>query len=80
MQILGTSQQPHAGQKADEPEIVIAVQMRNENVIDLAAADLVFGHLHLGTFAAIDKEDLILHGDHLGGRVTIKSRQSRVIA
>src|ERR1700753_3430629 len=72
-ELLGSAEQPHAGEQTDQPEVVIAMQMGDEDMIDLAAADLVFGHLHLGSFPAIDKKDLILHRDDLRGGVTIES-------
>ena len=80
MKILRASQQAHAGQQANQPEVMIAVQMGNEDIIDLTATDLVFGHLHLGALAAVDKKNLILHRDHLGRRMTIKSRESGIVA
>ena len=53
--------------------------MGNKDVIDLAAPDLVFGHLHLGAFAAVDEEDMVFHGDDLGRGVTVEGGQSGVI-
>ena len=43
-------------------------------MIDLAAADLVFSHLHLRALAAVDQEYLFFHRDDLGGRMSVKSR------
>ena len=74
MKFLGTAKQAHAGQEADQPEIVVTVQMGNKDVVDLTAADLVFGHLHLGAFAAVKEKELVFHRDHLCGGMTIKSR------
>ena len=74
MKLLCTAEQAHAGQEADQPEIVVTVQMGNKDVVDLTAADLVFGHLHLGPFAAVNQKDLVFHGDDLCSRMTIKSR------
>jgi len=74
MELLRSAEQAHTGQEADQPKVVITVQMGNEDMVDLTAADLVFGHLHLGAFAAIDQKDLVFHGDDLRGRMTIKSR------
>lgn len=79
VQILGSAEQPHTGEEADEPEIMVTMKMGDKNVIDLAAADLVFGHLHLGTFAAVDQKDLVFHGDNLGRGMTVKGGQSGVI-
>ena len=61
MQILRTVEQAHTGKQTNEPEIMIAVQMRNENVIYFTALYLVFGKLHLSSFAAINQKTL-LHG------------------
>src|ERR1700761_4728503 len=80
MKILRTSQQTHAGQQPDQPEVMIAVKVGNEDIIDLTTADLVFGHLHLGALATVDQEDLVLHSDHLGSRMTIKSREGGIVA
>ena len=74
VQVLRSAKEAHTGEKADQPKVVVAVQMGNKDMVDLAAADLVFGHLHLGPFAAIDQKDVIFHGDDLCGRMTIKSR------
>lgn len=54
VKVLGAVEQAHAGKQADEPEVMIAVQVRDEYVIDLAALYFVFGKLHLCSFTAID--------------------------
>ena len=74
VQVLRSAKEAHTGEKADQPKVVVAVQMGNKYMVDLAAADLVFGHLHLRTFTAIDQKDLIFHGNDLCSRMTIKSR------
>src|SRR5580658_1621177 len=74
VKILCPAEEPHTGQEANQAKVVIAVQMRNKDMVDLAAADFVFGHLHLGPFAAIDQKDMVFHGDYLCSRMTIKSR------
>lgn len=74
MQLLCASEQSHAGEHADQTKVVVTMKVRDENVVDLAAADLVFGHLHLGAFATIDEKELVFHRDHLCSRMTIKSR------
>jgi hypothetical protein len=45
-----------------------------------AAADLVFVHLRLGAFSTIYKEQMIVEGNHLGGRVPVESRDGRIIS
>jgi len=72
VQLLGPPEEAHAGEQADESEIVVAVEMGDKDMVDLAAADLVFGHLHLGAFATIHQEYLVFHRHDLGCRVTIE--------
>ena len=71
--LLRPAQKAHAGEHAYETEIVIPMEMRNKDVIDLAATDLVLGHLHLRPFPTVYQEDLILHRDHLGSGMTVES-------
>ena len=49
-------------------------------MVDPAAPDLVFVHLSLGAFPAIDEEKMIIQGNHLGGRMPVKSRYGRIIS
>jgi len=80
MKILRASQQAHTGQQTNQPEIMITVQVRDKDVIDLAAADLVFRHLHLCSFPAVNEEKMFVHCNHLGRRMTVESRESGIIA
>ena len=61
MKILCAVEQAHAGEQADQSKVMIAVQVRNENVIDLAALYFVFGKLHLCSFAAVNQKTFF-HG------------------
>lgn len=54
--------------------------MGDKNVVDPAAADLVFAHLHLCTLTAIHQEKLVVHGNYLRRRMPVKSRNSRIIS
>ena len=54
--------------------------MGNEDVIDLASPDLVFGHLHLCAFSAIHQEHMFIHCYNLGSRVPVERRQRRIIS
>lgn len=74
MHVLCASQQAHRGEQTDEAEVMVAVEMGDEDMVDLAASDLVAGHLHLGAFAAIHEEYLVFHGDNLCRGMTIESR------
>ena len=39
-----------------------------------AAADAVFGHLHLGAFTTVYEKEMLVERHHLRSRVTVKSR------
>lgn len=54
VQVLRTVEQAHTGEQADQPEIMVAVQVGDEDVIDLAAFYFVPGKLYLGPFAAVN--------------------------
>ncbi len=56
------------------------MQVGNKNMVDPAAADLVFIHLSLGTFPAIDEEKMVIKGDYLSGRMPVERRYSRIIS
>ncbi len=64
----GAAQEAHAGDQSDQSEIMIPVQVGDENMVDPASPDLVFVHLRLGAFSAINQEKMIVEGDHLGSR------------
>ena len=72
--IMLAAQQAHAGNKANQPKIMVAMEVRNKNMIDTAAAYAVFGHLHLCAFSAINQKQIIIQRHYLGSRMTVKSR------
>lgn len=80
MQLLLMTQQAETVDKADQTEIMVAMKMGNENMGDLAAADLVIDHLYLCAFAAINKVVSAIMRYYLAGRMPVKCRNSRVIA
>ena len=49
-------QEPERAQHANEPEAVVAMQMGDEDGTDLGEAQMGAPKLHLGAFAAVDKE------------------------
>jgi hypothetical protein len=53
VQVVLAAQQAHTGDETDKTKVMIAMQVRDKNMVDAAAADAVFGHLHLGAFPAI---------------------------
>ena len=74
MNILLATQKSHTCDESDQTEIMISVQVRNEDMIDLAAPDLIFRNLCLSTFTAIHKEQVLVHRNYLRGRMTVKCR------
>jgi hypothetical protein len=74
------SQQTHGSYQADQPEIVIPMEVRNENVVYTASSDFVFVHLRLGAFTAIHEEKMIIQCNHLGSRVPVESRNGRIVS
>ena len=60
MKVLRTVQQTHTGDKTDQPEIMIAMQMGSKNMVDLAPAYFVFRHLQLRAFPAINQKEFLL--------------------
>ena len=53
---------------------MIAVQVRDENVRYAPSPDLVFDHLYLGAFAAINQKIIAVVRHYLAGRVPVKGR------
>jgi hypothetical protein len=80
MQVLNSAQQAHTGDQPDQAEIMIAVQVGNENMVDPAASDFVLIHLSLCSFSTVNKEKMIIQGNHLGGGVPVKGRNGRVVS
>ena len=80
MQLLLMTQQIKRVDKPNQSEIMIAVKVRNKNMRYTAAADLVIDHLYLRALAAIHQEIVSIQRNHLAGRVTVKSRNSRIIS
>jgi hypothetical protein len=66
--------------EAREAEVMVAMQVRDENVVDPSPPDLVFRKLYLGVFAAIHQEKLIVYGNHLCCWVPVEGRQGRIIS
>ena len=75
MQVVLPSRQTHTVEQADESIIMISVQVRNEDMTDLAPSDLIPVHLDLGPFATVDQKQTISCRHHLCGGVTIEHRE-----
>ena len=46
---------------------------------DFTAPDLVFDHLNLGALSTINQKKIGIHRNYLAGRVTVESRNCRII-
>jgi hypothetical protein len=56
------------------------MKMGNEDVGDLAAPDLVFDHLYLGAFAAINQEEIAIYRHDLARRMPVECRYCRIVS
>ena len=56
MQLVLAAQQMQRRKQSHQPEIMIAVKMADENVIDALKADMITPQLNLRGFAAVDQE------------------------
>ena len=46
---------------------------------DAATAYFILTHLRLGALAAVHQKQVFIHGNDLGGRVSVESRYGRII-
>jgi hypothetical protein len=69
MQIIHPALEMHGEDKTHQPEIMIAMQVADENVIDSMKAGLILHELHLRCLATVDEKKMILYLDELGRRV-----------
>jgi hypothetical protein len=59
---------------------MIAMKMRNKNMVDFASPDLIGIHLHLGAFAAINQESVVKGLQYLGRRMPVVGGYCRIAA
>jgi hypothetical protein len=59
---------------------MIAVEVGDEDICDSASSDLKPVHLCLGSLSAIDQKGLVVHRQHLRGRMAIVHGQGRIIS
>jgi hypothetical protein len=67
-------------EQAYQAEIMITMKMGYEDVRDPAPPDLVFDHLDLGAFTAINQVIIPVMRNHLAGWMTVKSRYGGVVS
>jgi len=54
VQFLGAFVQVHGKQQRHQPQVMVAMQMADENVVNFMRRDLQVRELHLGPFSAIN--------------------------
>ena len=65
VQRFGTSQQPESGNQTDQTETVVAVQMRNKDMVQARELQTRAAQLQLGPLAAINHKEFVAHIHHL---------------
>ncbi len=68
MQRLGAALQVHGAQQAKQPEIVVAVQVRNKDGPQVVRPHAVLQHLPLGAFATVNQVIACAYGNAVGWR------------
>jgi hypothetical protein len=61
VKVIRSPQEMHGEDQTHQTEIMVAVEMGNENVVNAMKVGLETHQLHLRTLAAIDKEETILY-------------------
>ena len=75
VQVISPALKVHREDQAHEPQIMIAVQVTDENMVDTMKVYLEMHELHLHTFTAVDQEVLILNFHELRRRESPIGRQ-----
>jgi len=65
VQIVGAAIQVHGEQQSHQPQIMIAMQVRDEDVADAVQVGLNFHQLHLRALATVDQKVSALDFDEL---------------
>jgi hypothetical protein len=72
-------QQVKGVEQANQSKIVIAMEVRNKDVRDLASAHFVFDHLDLCAFTAVDQVTDTILRNHLAGWMAVEGRYRRIV-
>lgn len=75
-----TVHQPHGGDQSNKSEIMVAMQMADENVLDTTSSDFVPAQLHLSALSTVDQEKLVIPMQHLGRWMAVEGGNGRVVA
>ena len=65
MEVLGTPEKSEGGEHADEPEGMVAMQMSEEDSLEMREADVGTTQRHLCTFSAVEHKKLFADVDNL---------------
>lgn len=74
MQLISPSIQVHRVDQSYQAKIVVAMQMGNEDMVDLLQAETWFTQLHLCPFPAIQQKHTVSQYNEMGGRVAVRCR------
>ena len=80
MQVLFVRKKGKSVNQSNQSKVMVAVQVRDKNVGDFAAADFVFDHLYLCAFSAIHQVIGAVVRHHLAGGVAVECRNRGVIS
>ena len=80
MECRAAPKQAHAGEQPENPEIMIAMQMRDKCMIHMSPADTVLLHFDLRAFPAINQDILPIKAHHLCRRVAAVGRECGVVS
>ena len=61
VEVVGSPQQMHGKDQSHQAEVVIAMKVADEDMLDAVKVGVVFHELHLRTFSAVDEEVTILN-------------------
>ena len=76
MEILGAPEKSEGREHADEPEGVVAVEVGEENGLEMGEADVGTTQRHLCTFCAVEHEELFADVDNLRGTESARGGES----
>lgn len=65
MEVLGAPEKSESGEHADEPKGMVAMQMSEENGLEMGEADVGTTQRHLCTFCTVEHEELFADVDNL---------------
>lgn len=77
VEVGGTFQHAEGRNQSHQAEAVVAVEVRNEDVVQPAELQFGAAELHLCPFAAVNHEQLLADVKHLRGRLMAGSGQGR---